>query len=137
IPGVIEEMLEAELDGALQRCRYDRRGTTRGHRHGHRERQLVGTFGPVTLSVPRARLVAADGTTSEWRNRTIPAYRRLTKRAEGLIAAAYLSGTNTPARAPRARRAVRRGHRQGRGEPGLAQGTDRLGGLAEARPVDG
>ena len=95
IRGFIEEILEAELEGALQRRRYDRRGTTRGHRHGHRERQLVGTFGPVTLSVPRARLAGADGKTSEWRNRTIPAYKRLTKRAEGLIAAAYLSGTNT------------------------------------------
>jgi len=95
IRGFIEEMLEAELDGALQRRRYDRRGTTRGHRHGHRERLLVGTFGPVTLSVPRARLAAADGTTSEWRNRTIPAYQRLTSRAEALIAGAYLSGTNT------------------------------------------
>jgi putative transposase len=95
IRGFIEEMLEAELDAALQRGRYDRQGTTRGHRHGHRGRQLVGTFGPVTLSVPRARLAGADGRTSEWRNQTIPAYRRLTKRAETLIAGAYLSGTNT------------------------------------------
>lgn len=95
IRGFIEEMLEAELDAALQRGRYDRQGTTRGHRHGHRARQLVGTFGPVTLSVPRGRLAGADGRTSEWRNQTIPAYRRLTKRAEALIAGAYLSGTNT------------------------------------------
>ena len=95
IRGFIEEMLEAELNAALQRGRYDRHGTTRGHRHGHRARQLVGTFGPVTLSVPRARLARADGRTSEWRNQTIPAYRRLTKRAEALIAGAYLSGTNT------------------------------------------
>src|SRR5246127_2656428 len=95
IRGFIEEMLEAELDAALQRGRYDRHGTTRGPRHGHRARQLVGTFGPVTLSVPRARLAAADGTTSAWRNRTIPAYKRLTKRAGELIAAAYLSGTHT------------------------------------------
>jgi transposase-like protein len=95
IRGFIEEMLEAELNAALQRGRYDRHGTTRGHRHGHRARQLVGTFGPVTLSVPRARLAGADGRTSEWRNHTIPAYRRLTKRAEALIAGAYLSGTNT------------------------------------------
>ena len=95
IRGFIEEMLEAELDAALQRGRYDRQGTTRGHRHGHRGRQLVGTFGPVRLSVPRARLAGADGRTSEWRNQTIPAYRRLTKRAEALIAGAYLSGTNT------------------------------------------
>ena len=95
IRGFIEQMLEAELEGALQRRRYDRCGRTRGHRHGHRERQLVGTFGPVTLSVPRARLAGTDGETSEWRSRTIPAYKRLTKRAEALIAAAYLSGTNT------------------------------------------
>ena len=95
IRGFIEEMLEAELHAALQRGRYDRQGTTRGHRHGHRARQLVGTFGPVTLSVPRARLAGADGRTSEWRNQTIPAYRRLTRRAEALIAGAYLSGTNT------------------------------------------
>ena len=66
IRGFIEEMLEAELHAALQRGRYDRHGTTRGHRHGHRARQLVGTFGRVTLSVLRA-----------------------------LIAGAYLSGTNT------------------------------------------
>ena len=95
IRGFIEEMLEAELHAALQRGRYDRQGTTRGHRHGHRARQLVGTFGPVTLSVPRGRLAGADGRTSEWRNQTIPAYRRLTRRAEALIAGAYLSGTNT------------------------------------------
>jgi len=95
IRGFIEEMVEAELNVALQRGRYDRRGVARGHRHGHRARQLIGTFGPVTVSVPRARLVEADDKTTEWRNRTIPAYRRLTKRAEALIAGAYLSGTNT------------------------------------------
>src|SRR5260370_138859 len=95
IRGFIEEMLEAELDAALQRRRYDRRGPAHGHRHGHRERQLIGTFGPVTVSVPRARLAEADGRTSEWRNRTIPSYKRLTKRAEALVAATYLAGTNT------------------------------------------
>jgi putative transposase len=92
-------MLEAELDAALQRRRYARRGPAQGHRHGHRhghrERHLLGTFGPVTVSVPRARLIAPDGRTAEWRNQTIPAYQRLTRRAEALIAAAYLAGTNT------------------------------------------
>src|SRR6516165_9118147 len=68
IRGFIEELLEAELEAALQRGRYDRRGAVRGHRHGHRERRLIGTFGPVTVSVPRARLVAADAKTLEWRN---------------------------------------------------------------------
>src|SRR6185312_16436659 len=32
-----------------------------GYRHGRRERQLLGSFGPVRISVPRARLVDAEG----------------------------------------------------------------------------
>ncbi len=37
----------------------------------------------------------ADGKTAEWRNQTLPAYKRLTRQAEALIAGAYLAGTNT------------------------------------------
>ena len=51
----IEELLEAELTGALGR-RYERGRAVRGHRHGKRARQLLGTFGPVTVSVPRAQI---------------------------------------------------------------------------------
>jgi putative transposase len=95
IRSFIEEMLEAELEAALNRRRYERAGPAVGHRHGHRDRQILGTFGPTTVSVPRARLVEADGTAREWQNRTLPAYQRLTKRAEALIAGTYLAGTNT------------------------------------------
>jgi transposase-like protein len=55
----------------------------------------MGTFGAVTVRVPRARLATPDGGTTEWRNASLPAYQRLTRRAEALIAGAYLSGTNT------------------------------------------
>ena len=106
IRGFIEELLEAELDAALGRDRYERPRLSEtgvgggpvvgaGHRHGHRERQLIGTFGPVTVRVPRARLETSDGKTVEWKNATIPAYQRRTKQADALIAGAYLSGTNT------------------------------------------
>jgi putative transposase len=95
IRSFIEAMLESELEAALNRGRYERTGSLQGHRHGHRDRQILGTFGPTTVSVPRARLVEADGTTREWRNRTLPAYKRLTKQAEALIAGTYLAGTNT------------------------------------------
>ena len=95
IRSFIEAMLESELEAVLNRGRYERAGPTTGYRHGHRDRQILGTFGPTTVSVPRARLVEADGTTQEWRNRTLPAYKRLTKRAEALIAGTYLAGTNT------------------------------------------
>jgi len=95
IRSFIEQMLEAELEAALNRRRYERAGPAAGHRHGHRDRQIIGTFGPTSVSVPRARLVEADGTSREWQNRTLPAYKRLTKRAEALIAGSYLAGTNT------------------------------------------
>ena len=103
IRGFIEELLEAELDAALGRDRYERPqmasgGSCRsvvGTRHGHRERGLMGTFGATTVRVPRARLATPDGKTAEWRNATIPAYQRRTKRADALITGAYLSGTNT------------------------------------------
>src|SRR3984893_10050643 len=106
IRGFIEELLEAELDAALGRDRYERPRLSEtgvgggpvvgaGHRHGHRERQLIGTFGPVTVRVPRARLETSDGKTVEWKNATIPAYQRRTKQADALIVGAYLAGTNT------------------------------------------
>src|SRR5476651_2063596 len=106
IRGFIEELLEAELEAALGRDRYERPRlaetgagdesvVTAGHRHGHREGQLMGSFGPVTVRVPRARLETPDGKTAEWKNRTIPAYQRRTKKADALIAGAYLAGTNT------------------------------------------
>jgi len=106
IRGFIEELLEAELDVALGRDRYERPRLAEtgaggkpivkaGHRHGHRERQILGSFGPVTVRVPRARLDTSDGKTAEWKNKTIPAYQRRTKKADALIAGAYLAGTNT------------------------------------------
>lgn len=94
IRGFIEAMLEEELAVALGRGRYQR-GPSKGHRHGKRERQLLGSFGPVMVSVPRARLAAMGGMTQEWRSAVLPRYGRRTRQVEALIAAAYLSGTNT------------------------------------------
>src|SRR5206468_6700487 len=94
IRGFIEELLEQELTAALGRRRHGR-GPSPGHRHGHRERRLTGSFGPVAISVPRARLRAEDGTTREWRGAALPRYARMTRQVEALIAGAYLAGTNT------------------------------------------
>jgi transposase-like protein len=65
-----------------------------GHRNGHRDRQLDTTFGPVVLSVPRARL-ANPGGERELRSALLPEYRRLSRRAGLLIAQVYLAGVNT------------------------------------------
>jgi transposase-like protein len=94
IRGFIETMLEEELAAVLGRGRYER-GQRKAHRHGKRERQLLGSFGPVRVNVPRARLAGSDGTTQEWRSATLPRHARMTRQTEALIASAYLAGTNT------------------------------------------
>jgi putative transposase len=131
IRGFIEELLEAELDAALGRDRYERprlaekdtaerQAAVAGHRRGHRERGLMGTFGVVTVRVPRGQLETPDGKTAEGKNATIPAYQRRSKRADALIADAYFAGTNTRPRAPGARGFVRRRPGEGHGQPGEA-----------------
>jgi len=96
VRGFIEELLEQALTQALGRNRHERAAAEpRGYRNGSRERQLLGSFGSVQISVPRARMAAENGSTQEWRSATLPRYARMTRQVEALIAGAYLSGTNT------------------------------------------
>ncbi len=74
----IEQLLEEELEAALGRERYERVASSKGRRHGHRPRQLVTTFGPLSLSVPRARLHDEAGE-QEWKSALLPAYKRLSR----------------------------------------------------------
>jgi transposase-like protein len=90
----IEQLLEEELAAALGRGRYQRGPAAKGRRNGHRHRQLNTTFGPTVLAVPRAR-VADEAGEREWKSELLPAYRRLSRRAELLIAQVYLAGVNT------------------------------------------
>ena len=99
----IEELIRGELDAVLDRPRYGRgridghkgsAGVT-GHRHGSRTRSLIGTFGPVEISVPRARLNTFAGKTTEWKSQALRSYQRRTLAADVLIASTYLAGTNT------------------------------------------
>ena len=99
----IEELIRNELDTVLARPRYGRQaksiegadGGAAGHRHGSRTRTLTGTFGKTGITVPRARIEASDGKTTEWRSSALRAYQRRTLAADALIAGSYLAGTNT------------------------------------------
>src|SRR3982075_2358216 len=101
----IQAMVAGELDAALMRPRYGRRSQSSGdddgpvgvigHRHGHRSRSLMGTFGRTEIEVPRARLDGPDGQKTEWKSKTLRAYQRRTLAADALIASTYLAGTNT------------------------------------------
>ena len=96
IRATIEALFEEELAEFIGRCRYGRDdGAKKGYRHGRRDRQITGTFGTQTISVPRARIEDDAGNVSEWRSKALPRYQRLTKKAEALIASVYLAGTNT------------------------------------------
>ena len=56
----IEALFEEELGAFIGRCRYGRGGAKKkGYRNGHRQRQVVGTFGTETVSVPRARVFSS------------------------------------------------------------------------------
>src|SRR5438270_851040 len=101
----IQTMIESELEAVLSRPRYARRRKAdpenhggrgiAGHRHGHRSRSLLGSFGRVELEVPRARLNTPEGETTEWKSQALRAYQRRTLAADALIAGTYLAGTNT------------------------------------------
>ena len=99
----IEGLIRGELDTVLARPRYGRSqmagdeesADVTGHRHGSRTRSLTGTFGPIEIAVPRARLNTTDGKTTEWKSQALRAYQRRTLAADALIAGAYLAGTNT------------------------------------------
>ena len=80
----IHAMIEGELDLSLSRLRYARSAKPSsdhgvgavgaiGHRHGHRSRSLLGSFGRVEIAVPRARLNTPDGTTTEWKSKALRA----------------------------------------------------------------
>ena len=131
----IHAMIEGELDMALSRPRYARHakspsgeaeetvGVT-GHRHGHRSRSLMGSFGRVEIEVPRARLNTPDGKTTEWKSKALRAYQRRTLVADALIAGAYLAGTNTRrVRRALSRRAAKRRRRSA--SPVTAMAIDR------------
>jgi transposase-like protein len=99
----IEELIRGELDAALARPRYGRgkvagneaEAEVTGYRHGSRRRSLTGTFGPIEIAVPRARLTKPEGGTAEWKSQALRAYQRRTLAADALIASSYLAGTNT------------------------------------------
>jgi putative transposase len=102
----IQAMFEGELEAALSRPRYARSVRpssgdgedavcVSGHRHGHRSRSLLGSFGQLEIAVLRARLNTPDGKTTEWRSQALRAYQRRTLVADALIAGTYLAGTNT------------------------------------------
>jgi len=96
VRGIIEAIVDEELESVLGAGKSQRVGTTRtGYRHGTRARQLTTSLGKTTIMLPRARLQDAEGEESEWHSRIIPRYQRRTGRVDAALLGTYLSGVNT------------------------------------------
>ena len=91
----LRELLELEVTAALGRLRYGRQAGAKGHRNGHRTRELVSTMGRLKVAVPRAQVIESDGARREFKSALLPKFRRLTPTALALIAHTYLAGVNT------------------------------------------
>ena len=95
----IREALEVsfaeEITAALGSDRHQRTDHRRGYRHGALERTVTTALGARTLTVPRGRVVAEDGTTTEFRSRLLPRYARRTREGDDAILGCYLGGINS------------------------------------------
>src|ERR1044071_5957699 len=134
VRGFIETMIEEELTTVLSRPRYGRRHDGKeaavgvvGYRHGRRMRRLTGTFGSTGIVGPRAPPVGAGGGRRGGGGVAGPPAPDVGCRF--LDRLDVFGRTQHAAGAPGARGRVRRRHRQGRGQPSVAEGEDGLGGL--------
>jgi len=87
--------LREELAAALGSARHERTDERRGYRHGTTERTLTTAEGTRTVTVPRGRVVADDGTVAEFRSQLLPRYARRTREIDEAILGCYLGGINT------------------------------------------
>ena len=134
VRGFIEELIGQELEAALGRGRYERDADApKGYRNGTRERQLLGSFGPVQISVPRARMGDRGRGHAGMAQRVAAALRPDDQAGRGADRGRLpVWDQHAPGQActgcP-----VRRCGGQGRGEPDVAQGQGGLGRLERAR----
>src|SRR5260370_792268 len=83
--GLIDAIVEEELEAALGAAPSVRVGARVGYRHGARDRTLTTSLGPTTFAMPRARVRAAGGGTTEWRSELVPRYQRRSGRGHQAI----------------------------------------------------
>ena len=91
----LEVSLGEELTAVLVSARHERTDARRGYRHGTIERTVTTPDGTRTVTVPRGRVVAGDGTTTEFHSRLLPRYARRTREVDEAILGCYLGGVNT------------------------------------------
>jgi len=91
----LDVALQEELAAVLASVRHERTDQRRGYRNGTIDRTLTTATGTRVVTVPRARLAGADGTTREFHSQLLPRYARRAREIDEAILGCYLAGANT------------------------------------------
>jgi transposase-like protein len=88
---MLQSALEAEIEEALGRSYYERRGKgQQGYRNGSRSRPLTSGVGELHLDVPRV-----TGTAEPFQSKVLPAHARILPKLLGLFPLLYIEGLST------------------------------------------
>lgn len=88
---MLQAALEAEIEEALGRACYARRGKgQQGYRNGSRSRTLTSGIGELQLDVPRVA-----GTAEPFHSKVLPAHARILPQLQGLFPLLYIEGLST------------------------------------------
>lgn len=88
--------LEEEVNGFLERARYQRGKEFRGYRNGyHPPRELTVGLGPVKVRVPRVAKVPPDVSPQGFQSQIVRRYQRASETTRRLFARLYLEGLAT------------------------------------------
>src|SRR5512138_184812 len=88
VRGLVQELLEAEMDEYLGAGRYERVTSRRGYRSGHRPRRLLTRLGELDLAVPTER-------SGRYRTRLFERYQRSERSFLLTLQEMYLAGVST------------------------------------------
>jgi putative transposase len=88
VRGLVQELLEAEMDEYIGAGRYERIATRRGYRSGHRPRKLLTRLGELELAVPTER-------SGRHRTRLFERYQRSEQAFLLTLQEMYLAGVST------------------------------------------
>ncbi|HKT79546.1 MAG TPA: IS256 family transposase [Vicinamibacterales bacterium] len=91
----LDVALREELAVALGSNRHERTDRRCGYRNGGSERTITTPEGPRTVTVPRGRIVSAEGPTHEFHSQLLPRYARRTREIDDAILGCYLGGINS------------------------------------------
>lgn len=88
VRGLVQELLELEMDEHLGAGRYERVASRRGYRSGHRPRKLLTRLGELELAVPTER-------SGRYRTRLFERYQRSEQAFLLTLQEMYLAGVST------------------------------------------